>query len=163
MADVIIAIGGNLAHDGAPVKEVLDAAVARFPEHGLKVVKRSALWRSQAWPDASQPDYLNGVIFAHTGLSAREVLEALLQMEAAFGRRRSTPNAPRTLDLDLIDYGGEIHHEPGLILPHPRAAERRFVMGPLAEISPHWRHPALGQTAAALASRARIGGDARPV
>ena len=147
----------------ASVKEVLDAAVARFAEHGLKVVKRSGLWRSQAWPDPTQPDYLNGVVFAHTDLSAREALKALLQIEAAFGRRRSAPNAPRTLDLDLIDYGGELHNERGLILPHPRAAERRFVMGPLAEICPQWRHPALGQTAATLATRARIGGDARPV
>ena len=145
------------------MEAVLDAAVARFAEHGLKVVKRSGLWRSQAWPDPTQQAYLNGVVFAHTGLSAREVLVALLQMEAAFGRRRSTPNAARTLDLDLIDYGGEIHNEPDLVLPHPRAAERLFVMGPLAEISPDWRHPALGETAAALASRARIGGDARPV
>ena len=163
ISDVVIAIGGNLAYGGASVKEVLDAAVARFPEHGLKLVKRSGLWRSHAWPDPTKPDYLNGVVLVRTVLSAREVMEALLAIETAFGRRRGAANAPRTLDLDLIDYGGEIRNEPGLILPHPRAAERRFVMGPLAEIDPDWRHPALGETAAALATRAGVGGDARPL
>jgi 2-amino-4-hydroxy-6-hydroxymethyldihydropteridine diphosphokinase len=163
MADVVIAIGGNLAYGGASVEAVLDAAVGRFAEHGLKVVKRSGLWRSHAWPDPTKPDYLNGVVLAHTALSAREVMDALLGIEAAFGRRRGAANAPRTLDLDLIDYGGEIRNEPGLILPHPRAAERCFVMGPLAEIDPDWRHPALGETAKALARRARVGADARPL
>ena len=163
IADVIIAIGGNLAYGGAPVKEVLNRAVARFPVHGLEVVKRSGLWRSQAWPDPTKPDFLNGVVLVRTVLTAREVMDALLRIEDAFGRRRSVANAPRTLDLDLIDYGGEIRSEPGLILPHPRAAERRFVMGPLAEIDPDWRHPRLGETAAALATRASVGADARPV
>ena len=159
----MIAIGGNMAHGAASVQQVLDAAVARFAEHGLEVVKRSGLWRSKAWPDPAQPGYLNGVVLARTALSARAAMDALLEIETAFGRRRSIANAPRTLDLDLIDFGGEVLDVPGLILPHPRAAERRFVMGPLAEIAPDWRHPVLGETAAALAQRAVIGADAAPV
>ena len=87
---------------------------------------------------------------------------ALGRIEDAFGRRRSVRNAPRTLDLDLIAYGRSSGDLEGLILPHPRAAERRFVMGPLAEIAPDWRHPTGGRTARELAASASIGSDARP-
>jgi len=159
---VIVALGGNLARDGAPVQAVLEAALTRFPEEGMEVVKRSAWWRSAAWPDPAAPPYLNGVAIVRTALTPIEVMEALLRLETAFGRRRSEPNAPRTLDLDLIAYGRDVIDAPGLVLPHPRSAERRFVMGPLAEIAPDWRHPVLGETAAELAATAVVGADAHP-
>ncbi len=89
-------------------------------------------------------------------------MAALGRIEDAFGRTRATRNAPRTLDLDLIAYGREKGDCAGLILPHPRAADRLFVMGPLAEIAPDWLHPTLGDTAAALAKRAAVGRDAHP-
>lgn len=92
------------------------------------------------------------------------MLEALFSIEQAFERIRKARNAPRTLDLDLIAYGREVFDAPdiapALILPHPRAHERRFVMGPLAEIAPAWRHPVLGRTAASLAATAQVGRDA---
>jgi 2-amino-4-hydroxy-6-hydroxymethyldihydropteridine diphosphokinase len=91
------------------------------------------------------------------------VLDALMRVEEALGRRRSEPNAARTVDLDLIAYGRRVQHEAGLTLPHPRAADRRFVMGPLADIAPGWRHPVLGKTAAELAETARVGADAAPL
>jgi 2-amino-4-hydroxy-6-hydroxymethyldihydropteridine diphosphokinase len=97
-----------------------------------------------------------------TALSPRAVLAALRGLERRFGRRRGEPNAPRTLDLDLIAHGRAVLPEGDLILPHPRAAERLFVMGPLAEIAPDWVHPLLGERARALAGRATIGADARP-
>jgi 2-amino-4-hydroxy-6-hydroxymethyldihydropteridine diphosphokinase len=88
------------------------------------------------------------------------VLTALLRLESDMGRLRADRNAPRTLDLDLIAYGRRVLDGPGLILPHPRAHERRFVMGPLAEIAPDWVHPALGRTARELADAATVGLDA---
>jgi 2-amino-4-hydroxy-6-hydroxymethyldihydropteridine diphosphokinase len=87
---------------------------------------------------------------------------ALARIEIAFGRQRVAANAPRTLDLDLIAYGRTTGDLDGLILPHPRAADRLFVMGPLAEIAPGWEHPA-GGTAQALADRASVGKDALPL
>lgn len=90
-------------------------------------------------------------------------MDALLRVEAAFGRRRGAPNDPRTLDLDLIAHGRTILDEPGLTLPHPRAHERRFVMGPLAEIAPRWIHPRVGEAAQAIWVRASIGSDAAPL
>jgi 2-amino-4-hydroxy-6-hydroxymethyldihydropteridine diphosphokinase len=158
---VVVALGSNLAFEGAPPERVLEAALGCFPEEGLELVKRSGWWRSAAWPDPSGPPFLNGVAMVRTDLGPRHVLEALLRIERRFGRDRGQANAPRTLDLDLIAYGRAAVDEPGLALPHPRAADRRFVMGPLAEIAPGWRHPALGQTAAALAGSARVGADAR--
>ncbi len=159
----VIALGGNLDLQGAPVQAVLDAALARFPGEGLEVLRRSRWWRSKAWPDPIQPPFLNGVVLVRTALSAREILHALLRVEAALGRRRGEPNAPRTLDLDLIAHGRDVIDEPDLVLPHPRAGDRRFVMGPLAEIAPGWRHPVLGGTAEALAATSTVGKDAQPI
>ena len=160
---VIVALGGNLALEGQAVQAVLELAAGRLSTAGLKPVRRSGWWRSAAWPDPAQPAYLNAVALVETTLEPQAVLEALLEIETAFGRRRSVPNAPRTLDLDLIAYGRRIVEAPGLVLPHPRAADRLFVMGPLAEIAPDWTHPTTGETAADLAARATVGTDAAPV
>ena len=160
---VILAIGGNLAGDYPSLEALLKAALSELPRVGLRPLKRSSWWRSAAWPDPSQPDYLNAVTIVETSLAPRAALDALLGLEARFGRNRSAPNAPRTLDLDLIAYGRQVLSEPGLTLPHPRAHERRFVMSPLAEIAPDWRHPVLGATAAELAQAAPIGRDAQVV
>ena len=118
-------------------------------------------WRSAAWPDPGDPPFLNGVVIVRTEHEPHALMAALGRIEEAFGRRRGAANAPRTLDLDLIAYGRTTGDLNGLILPHPRAADRLFVMGPLAEIAPGWRHPVLGETSAALAGRTTVGIDAR--
>ena len=160
---VVVAAGGNGKGDFPTVHALLEAALKRLPEAGLRVVKRSGWWRSAAWPDPTQPEYLNAVILVETSLSADELLSALLALEREFGRTRSIANAARTLDLDLIAFGRQVSDQPGLTLPHPRAHLRRFVMGPLAEIAPCWRHPVSGETAAALAASAEVGADTEPV
>jgi 2-amino-4-hydroxy-6-hydroxymethyldihydropteridine diphosphokinase len=158
----VIALGSNLTGDFGASRDLLESAVARLPGAGFEVLRVSRWWRSRAWPDPSDPDYLNGVALVETALAPDEALAALLRLESAFGRRRDQPNAPRTLDLDLIALGRRLLDQPGLILPHPRAHDRRFVMGPLAEIAPDWTHPALGRTARNLAATARVGRDAAP-
>ncbi len=160
---VVVALGGNLALEGQAVQAVLELAAGRLAAAGLKPVRRSGWWRSAAWPDPTEPPFLNAVAWVETELEPEEVLAALLEIETAFGRRRSVPNAPRTLDLDLIAYGRRVIDEPDLVLPHPRAAERLFVMGPLAEIAPDWRHPITGERASDLAAHATVGADARPI
>lgn len=161
--EVVIALGSSLAGEFRSREALLEAAVAALPAQGLHVVARSGWWRSAAWPDPSQPAFLNGVAVAHTRHAPEAALAALLAVESEFGRRRGERNAPRTLDLDLIDYAGEVIQAPGLVLPHPLAHRRRFVMGPLAEVAPEWRHPVLGETAAELAATAPDGADAQPV
>ena len=127
------------------------------------MLARSRWWSSAAWPDPEGHEYRNGVAIVEANGPPQAVLEALFAIERSFGRMRTEPNAPRTLDLDLIAYGRQVLDGPGLVLPHSRAAERLFVMGPLAEIAPSWRHPLTGRTAAELAASATVGRDARPL
>jgi 2-amino-4-hydroxy-6-hydroxymethyldihydropteridine diphosphokinase len=147
----------------ASSEALLEAALARFPGAGLPILERSQWWRSAAWPDPSGPEYRNAVAVVEGRQDPAGVLEALFSIERAFARTRGARNAPRTLDLDLIAYGRQVIDAPGLVIPHPRAHERLFVMGPLAEIAPAWRHPALGATAAELAAQAMVGRDAAPL
>ncbi|MFZ5720958.1 MAG: 2-amino-4-hydroxy-6-hydroxymethyldihydropteridine diphosphokinase [Pseudomonadota bacterium] len=160
---MVVALGGNLAGACRSTEALLEAALARFPEVGLKVLKRSSWWRSAAWPDPTQPEYRNGVALVEAQAGPREVLAALLALEADLGRERGVRNAPRAVDLDLIAYGREVCGEAELELPHPRAHERLFVMGPLAEVAPDWRHPVSGRTARELAASATVGRDATPL
>ncbi len=158
-----MALGANLpGADGGPAAR-LEAALARFSDRELHVVKRSRLWRSRAWPDPADPPFLNAVALVRTALAPEATLEVLHAIEDVFGRVRGAPNAPRTLDLDLVAHGRRVLAASRLVLPHPRAADRLFVMGPLAELAPGWRHPASGLIAAELARRASVGRDARPV
>ena len=159
---VIVALGSNLPGGFDSSEALLEAALRRFPDIGLRVLARSVWWRSMAWPDPTAPEYRNGITIVETALAAGDVISRLLALERDLGRRRGVRNAPRALDLDLIAFGREIRDTEGLQLPHPRAHERRFVMGPLAEIAPNWRHPALGKTASALAALAQVGKDAVP-
>ena len=159
---VVVALGSNLAGGYGSSEALLEAALARFPAVGLKILKRSSWWRSAAWPDPMGPEYRNGVALVEANAGPVGVLAALLKLEAEMGRDRWAKNAPRTLDLDLIAHGRRVLDEPGLVVPHPRAHERLFVMGPLAEIAPEWVHPVLEKTAADLAASATVGRDAIP-
>lgn len=160
-AAVVIALGSNLSAGYASSEALLEAALATFPAAGLMVLKRSAWWSSAAWPDPDGPEYRNAVAIVETDRPPDAVLHTLFSIERAFGRERGAANAARTLDLDLIAHGRRILHGEGLLVPHPRAHERLFVMGPLAEIAPDWRHPVSGLSAAELAARAPVGRDAR--
>lgn len=158
---VVVALGSNLAGPAGGPQAILEAALDQMTAAGLVVMRRSRWWRSRAWPDPALPDYLNGVALVETSLTANQALACLHAIEEAAGRARCEVNASRTLDLDLIAYGREIRDDPHV--PHPRAAERLFVMGPLAEIAPNWRHPVSGLSARELEERATVGTDAAPL
>lgn len=157
-----MALGASVAGPWGSPAQALERALARLSDAGLPVVKRSRLWRSAAWPDPADPPFLNAVARVETALAPAEALAALHALEHEAGRGRGARNAPRPLDLDIVAWGRRV--EPGPpTLPHPRAAGRRFVMGPLAEIAPSWRHPLSGVEAARLAGEATVGRDAEPL
>ena len=127
------------------------------------MVSRSRWYLSEPVPPSEQPWYVNGVVAVETGLAPMALLDALLALETRFGRRRGVRNAARTLDLDLLDFDGRQCGTERLVLPHPRLHERRFVLAPLAEIAPQWRHSRLGLTAAELLLRLPAGQPVRPL
>jgi 2-amino-4-hydroxy-6-hydroxymethyldihydropteridine diphosphokinase len=160
---VVIALGSNLPGRFDSCESLLEAALERFGSAGLTLYSRSRWWRSAAWPDPADPPFFNGVALVTTDLGPAEALAILHGLEDAFGRQRTAPNAPRTLDLDLIAHGRTVSAGPGLVTPHPRAHERLFVMGPLAEIAPEWKLPGSERNALSLAAEASLGRDATPI
>src|SRR6185436_3477702 len=109
---ILIALGANLSSSAGSPAETLRAALGNLAKRGIKVEKQSQLFRSAAWPDPSDPPFVNAVARVTTALGPAELLRALHDVEAEYGRVRSSPNAPRTLDLDLIDYDGRIEDGP---------------------------------------------------
>lgn len=146
---ILIALGANLPSPAGLPAETLNAALARLEQRGMKILARSSLYETPAWPDPAQPAFVNAVAAIETALQPVELLALLHGVETAFGRLRSVPNAPRPLDIDLLDYDGRVM-AGDLTLPHPRMSQRSFVLVPLAEIAPGWRHPVAGQGAAEL-------------
>jgi 2-amino-4-hydroxy-6-hydroxymethyldihydropteridine diphosphokinase len=128
-----VGLGSNLDEPRGHVLRALDE-LARIP--GTRLVRHSALYRSAPLAPAAQPDFINAVAQLETALEPRHLLDELSAIEARHGRRRPFPNAPRTLDLDLLLYGQTVLDSPELILPHPRMHERAFVLEPMAELEP---------------------------
>ncbi|NWG45319.1 MAG: 2-amino-4-hydroxy-6-hydroxymethyldihydropteridine diphosphokinase, partial [Alphaproteobacteria bacterium] len=165
---ILIAFGANLPSREGPPEATFASVLVRLPRFGVRPLAWSRLYRSPALAPTGQPvdqpDFLNAVIAVRTDLSAEALLGVLHRVEAQIGRRRRRANEPRSIDLDLIDYHGTVTAQSGLrgdsarlvrplVLPHPRADQRRFVLDPLAEIVPRWRHPRSGRTLAELRRR----------
>jgi len=128
-------LGGNL---GDPVA-AFAAALSQLSRHyGITAVRPSSVYRTAPWGKVDQPEFLNMAVVVETSLPARDLLGLCLENERAGGRERRERWGPRTLDIDILTYGGETIDEPGLQVPHPRIAERAFVLAPLAEIAPEW-------------------------
>jgi 2-amino-4-hydroxy-6-hydroxymethyldihydropteridine diphosphokinase len=148
---IFLGLGGNLPNSrfGEP-RATLEAALRALDDRRVRVCRRSQWYRSQPVPDDGQPWYVNGVAELETALPPPELLARLLQLEHQFGRVRRERWAPRVIDLDLLAYH-ELNNwndrgDVAPILPHPRLHERAFVLVPLAELAPGWRHPVLQRT-----------------
>jgi 2-amino-4-hydroxy-6-hydroxymethyldihydropteridine diphosphokinase len=148
----IVAIGSNLELPGiGGPAEVCEAALERLETAGVTVSARSGWYRSAPVPASDQPDFINGILSVSWEAGPESLMAKLHEIEGEFGRIRSVPNAARTLDLDLIDYDGMVREGPGSpVLPHPRMRGRAFVLMPLSELAPGWRHPVDGAPVATL-------------
>jgi 2-amino-4-hydroxy-6-hydroxymethyldihydropteridine diphosphokinase len=139
--DAFVALGSNLDEPRRQVLRAIDA-LAGLP--GTSLSARSRLYTSPPMDGTPQPDYVNAVAWLRTTLAPRALLDSLLGIEQAHGRSRGRRWAARTLDLDLLLYGGEIIDEPGLRIPHPGLTTRAFVLYPLAELVPQMEIPGAG-------------------
>lgn len=143
-----VALGSNL---GNPVAQVRAGAQAISELPGTRLAECSSLYQTAPVGIISQPDFINAVCAVDTSLPATALMQALLDIEQAQGRRRDVPGGPRSLDLDLLLYGDLACDAEGLTLPHPRLHERAFVLYPLSEIAPGLNIPGRGQVEILLA------------
>lgn len=143
MKTVYLGLGSNVGDREANLRE----AARRIEAEEIRIVRRSSLYETEPRDLLDQPQFLNAAIEAETELFPLQLLARLLNIERAMGRRRITPKGPRNIDIDILFYGRSVIQTPELETPHPRIAERAFVLEPLAEIAPDLRHPVSGQTA----------------
>ena len=142
MNKVYVLLGGNMGNR----KKYIAAALRQIEKKLGKVSRTSSLYQTAAWGNTDQPDFLNRVIIVHTDHTAEKCLKTCLLIETSLGRVRTSKNAPRTIDIDLLFYNKAIVKQKSLCLPHPALHLRRFVLVPLNELSPNFKHPVLQQT-----------------
>lgn len=164
--NALIALGSNVTSTFGPPIETLMHALAQLESDSVQVLHTSRFFATPCMPKGAGPDYINAAAHLRTSLGPEDLLGVLHAIEAEFDRRRTNRWAARTLDLDLLDYAGLTHPDKAaflhwqtlppeeqiktapdrMILPHPRIQDRAFVLVPLADIAPEWRHPVLGVT-----------------
>ena len=158
---ILIGIGSNLPSLAGPPVVTCTRALVHLASLGVETVACSPWYETAPVPVSDLPWFANGVADVTTNLSPAALLGVLQAVEGEFGRVRSGKDAARTLDLDLLAYNDVISDDPRLILPHPRIQDRAFVLWPLRDVAPAWRHPVLGLTAVEMASRLPPGQDLR--
>lgn len=142
MKDIYLSLGSNIGDRALNISRALEA----LPAHGVRVVQQSSPYETEPVELREQEWFLNGVVEVETNLSPQRLMQALLAIERSMGRLRVTPKGPRIIDIDILLFGSQIVREPGLEIPHPRMAERRFVLVPFAEIAAGAVHPVLQKT-----------------
>jgi 2-amino-4-hydroxy-6-hydroxymethyldihydropteridine diphosphokinase len=155
---VYIALGSNLGDRAG----MLERAIAAMNSAGISVVRQSSLYVTEPVGAPGQGWFLNAVVEAETLLLPLQLLHALLKIERELGRRRLTPHGPRAIDLDIIFYGSSVIRSRDLEVPHPRLTERRFVLIPLAQLAPDFRHPVSHKSINQLLAETPDRSEARP-
>ena len=145
---IYLSLGSNLGDRAANLARAINA----LPSVGMNVLRRSSIYETEPVDFLAQPWFLNCVVEAETGLDPLPLLQALQGIERQMGSQKLVPRGPRIIDLDILFYGDAVIREPGIEVPHPRLAERRFVLVPMAEIAPNFSHPVSRATVQELLS-----------
>lgn len=139
MNKVYLLLGSN---QQGPQKQLVLAQKSITQKIG-RIQRKSAIYQTAAWGNTDQPDFLNQVVIVQTKLTASQTMQSILQIEKSMGRRRTVKNAPRIIDIDILFFNKEIIDKAELTVPHPQLQNRRFVLVPLNELSPNFKHPVL--------------------
>ena len=142
---IYLAIGSNLSSKHGDRFKNITLAIDYIEENNIKILKKSSFYETPSYPDKKNPKFINVVIIVETKLSPKDLMLLLINIEKKFDRKRNKKNEPRTCDIDIIDYNKQIlkisDNQIDLILPHEKTTHRNFVLYPLSEISPNWKHP----------------------
>ena len=146
MKTAFLALGSNIGDREANLRDAVD----RLPSDEIHVLRRSSLYETAPQEMLDQPSFLNAVVEVETSLLPMQLLARIREIEREMGRQRIAPKGPRNIDIDILFYGRAVITTQELEVPHPRLAQRRFVLEPLAEIAPDFRHPVTGKTASEI-------------
>lgn len=161
---ILIGLGGNLPSAAGGPEATCTAAMAQLEGAGVQILARSPWYQTAPVPISDQPWFMNAVLQVSTSLAPADLLGLMHDVEAAMGRVRTIPNAARAVDLDLLAYEGIVRAGPDApVLPHPRLQDRAFVLFPLRDIAPQWRHPVTGETPDEMIARMPPDQEIRPL
>ena len=142
---IFLGIGSNLSSSFGDRFANIDLSIFHLKSSNIKIVKKSSFYETPSYPDASNPKFINDVVSVETNLSAVDLMSLLISIERKIERERKVKNAPRTCDIDILDYNGQIiqaeYDDKEFLIPHKKLSKRNFVLYPLKEISPKWKHP----------------------
>ena len=142
MNKIYLLLGGNIGNRQQKILQAIDLIKKKIG----KIIRQSRLYQTAAWGKTDQPDFLNQVIIIETSLTAEKIMQAIIAIEKKLGRVRSIKNAARAIDIDILFFNKEIIQQKNLLVPHPEIQNRRFVLVPLNQLSPNFKHPLLQKT-----------------
>ena len=145
---IYLAFGSNLKSKFGCSRFVINKAYEELKKFGIQIVSKSSFYKSKAYPNPKDPEFVNSVILVNSEIHVTKLLNIILKIEKKFGRLRSLKNAPRTIDIDIIDFHSKnisiLNKSVNLTIPHDSLESRLFVLRPLAEINPYWKNPRTG-------------------
>jgi len=160
---IYLAFGSNLQSNLGTSKHIINKAYDELKKFGVRILRKSSFYKSKAFPNPRDPEFFNTVILIHSKMHVKKLLEIILMIEIKLGRVRSNKNAPRTIDIDIIDFHSRniklLSKSINLTVPHDRLNKRLFVLGPLKEIRPNWKDPRTGTIIGFLIKKIEINRD----